>query len=240
MTYQAFAKLYDELMYDQPYDQWAAITMKFAGSTDRVLDVACGTGSVVSLLPVTMHRVGIDLSEEMLAIANEKDPAVHLLVQNMVEMDIGETFDVITCYCDSLNYLTTLDDVQQFFHHVKAHLASDGTFIFDVHSVWKMQHLFNGQTYSDETDDVTYIWNAISGEEENSVWHEMSFFVNVENDIYQRFDETHYQKTFHPDIYIKLLENAGLEAVQQFADFNMDDVNLSNAERIFFIVKHKR
>lgn len=238
MAYQAFAQLYDSLMYDQPYEQWAEITMTFANPTDRVLDAACGTGNVITLLPDTMQRVGLDLSEEMLAVAQAKDHKVEWIAQNMVEMDIGQSFDVITCYCDSLNYLVSTADIVEFFYRVKEHLAADGTFIFDVHSLWKMNHLFNGQTYSDETEEVTYLWNAVPGEEEGSVWHDMSFFVHVDADLYRRFDESHFQKTFSPEVYMQLLQQTGLKVVQQFADFDMTSPVAPDAERIFFVVKH--
>lgn len=39
-------------------------------------------------------------------------------------------------------------------------------------------------------------WEAIQGDEPFSVYHEMSFFIEDNNGTYQRFNESHYQRTF--------------------------------------------
>ncbi|ULG71149.1 class I SAM-dependent DNA methyltransferase [Macrococcus brunensis] len=239
MTYEAFAVLYDELMYDQPYDKWLELTVPYLNGKQSILDLACGTGSFTTLLPKRLDRVGVDLSEDMLTVAQTKDPSIQWLVQDMTALELDMTFDVITCFCDSMNYVTTEEDLNKLFSHVYMHLEEDGVFLFDVHSVWKMTNLFDGQTYSDETEHVTYLWQTEPGEEENSVYHDMSFFTLEEDGRYRRFDESHYQRTFPLEFYIELLETNQFTVEKVFADFNTDRPIEEDAERIFYVARKK-
>src|SRR5689334_8476118 len=105
MSYGRFAYLYDTLMSDVPYDSWITYLDKYLPQKNiRVLDLACGTGTITEKLLVQGYNVtGVDLSEEMLAVAAEKlsrqGHHIPLFAQNMAELDLGETFDVVTIFC---------------------------------------------------------------------------------------------------------------------------------------------
>lgn len=67
-----------------------------------VLDAGCGTGAVLALLSAKYperHYIGIDLSPEMIAVANAKKlPRVQFLCGDCEKLPFAaETFDVITC-----------------------------------------------------------------------------------------------------------------------------------------------
>ena len=78
MTYQTFAHVYDEVMDHEQYQLWVKFTKDaFNTYTNRniqkVMELACGTGEVSTLLTETGYQVtGVDLSSEMLDIAKEK------------------------------------------------------------------------------------------------------------------------------------------------------------------------
>ena len=52
---------------------------------------------------------------------------------------------------------------------------------------------------------------AIQGDEPFSVYHEMSFFIEDNNGTYQRFNESHYQRTFEKETYINMLNQIGFK-----------------------------
>lgn len=237
MVYEAFALLYDELTYDQPYDQWLKLTAPYLDAANSVLDLGCGTGSFTTLLPRHLERVGVDLSADMLTVAAAKDASIQWLVQNITELQLDKTFDVITCYCDSLNYITEEDDLDSLFARVAEHLSDDGVFLFDVHSLWKMDHLFAGQTYCDETDRITYLWQTEPGEAPHSVYHDMSFFVLEHDGRYSRYDESHYQRTYSVSFYENLLSRHHLTVDRVFADFDINQTEVEESERIFYVVR---
>ncbi len=244
MSYQHFALLYDELMMDAPYENWLQFIMKnikkYGNGGKRLLDLGCGTGTLSIPLSVQGYNItGVDLSEEMLAIAQAKSIEAGVQIayyqQDMRELEGFEPFDIIGVFCDSLNYLRTEQDVELTFKNIYDHLLPGGLFLFDVHSIYKMENIFIGQTYCSSDEEISYIWNCFAGDQPHSVEHELTFFVK-ENDLYYRYDEVHYQRTFIVDTYQQWLEKAGFELLEISADFTEEKPE-ENSERIFFTAR---
>lgn len=244
MSYGRFAHVYDFLMSEVPYDKWINLFISKKEQYNinglKVLDVACGTGEFSVRLAQKGYTVtGVDLSDEMLVIAKEKADqsgvSIPFYQQNMIELETGEQFDSIVIFCDSLNYLHTESDVQSTFQRVYEQLKPGGLFMFDVHSVFKMEHVFAGQTFADVQDEVSYIWNAFEGPEPYSVEHELTFFVKEEEaNQYDRFDEDHYQRTYDMQKYVAWLEEAGFTVKEILADLE-DQEPAEDSERILFV-----
>ena len=74
------------------------------------------------------------------------------------------------------------------------------------------------------------------GDEPLSVYHEMTFFVSQQNGLYQRFDESHYQRTYEEQIYRNLLKDVGYHSVKTFTDFNIHS-HEEDAHRLFLLLK---
>lgn len=234
--YEEMSLVYDQLTRDQPYHLWFDIVQYYAHNHPDILDIGCGTGTLTCMLNELGNINGMDISSDMLAIASQKSNQINWLEGDMTRFELDHQFDIITIFCDSLNYLPTFEDVENTFIHVYSHLKEGGLLIFDVHTVEKMNTLFNNQSYIDETDDLYLGWDAIRGEEPLSVYHQMSFFIEHENGLYQRFDEEHYQRTFEKSVYLKLLDQCGFKIIKTFTDFDMNSDN-EQADRLFFIAQ---
>jgi ubiquinone/menaquinone biosynthesis C-methylase UbiE len=246
MTYNRFAYVYDQLMKDTPYDQWVEKVVrqakKYQVQAKTILDVACGTGELsVWLAEAEFQVTGVDLSEDMLAVAHAKAVDRGLPIQffqaNMTEMEDFGVFDVITIFCDSLNYLQTEAEFVQTFQRVYELLQTNGLFIFDVHSLWKMNHIFKNQIFAINDEQISYIWQCFEGEWPNSVEHDLSFFVlDEQTNKYDRFDELHFQRTFSTHQFEQWLIDAGFEILEVTADFT-EDKPKEDSERIFFTAR---
>jgi ubiquinone/menaquinone biosynthesis C-methylase UbiE len=243
MTYGDFAYVYDYLMKDVPYDDWMeflkAKIQKFTVSGNRILEIACGTGELsVRLAKTGFNITGVDLSEDMLTVAKQKAMQngvdIELFHQNMCELEGLGQFDIITIFCDSLNYLSNPEEIQETFQRVYSHLNKSGLFIFDVHSIYKMEKIFLNQTYAENDDKVSYIWNCFEGEFPNSIEHDLTFFMLDEaTSQYERFDEWHVQRTYPVQDFIQWLEEAGFKVLEVNADFHYSSP-IKTSERIFF------
>lgn len=247
MTYEQFAHVYDQLMSDFPYDKWLELIIekkrKYGVSGNSFLDLACGTGELSVRLAQAGFRVtGVDLSENMLSIAQMKGESkgqkINFYLQNMVELDLSEKFHMIGIFCDSLNYLLQEEDVKKTFQKVFLHLENGGLFFFDVHSLYKMREIFLNQTFTYNGESVCYIWNCFQGEYEDSVDHELTFFVEDGNGKYDRFDEFHSQRTFSVETYERWLKETGFELLDVFGDFT-NERPMEHTERILFVAKKK-
>ncbi|AMY04647.1 class I SAM-dependent methyltransferase [Staphylococcus condimenti] len=234
--YHDFSQYYDELTLDQPYESWLEIVKSTVKNNSSILDLGCGTGSLTHQLTELGPVTGMDLSPDMLVMASQKSDEVRWLEGDMSNFNLKEKFDVVTIFCDSLNYLNSYNAVVDTFKQVYNHLNEDGFFLFDVHTVYKMNTLFNNQSYIDETEHVFLGWDAIAGDEPNSVWHYMTFFEKQKDGSYRRFDEEHYQKTYDENEYKNMLEQVGFQNITTFYDFDSNNHN-PESDRLFFIVK---
>ncbi|AHL22195.1 class I SAM-dependent methyltransferase [Thermococcus nautili] len=101
----------------------------------KILDLACGTGIPTLELARRGYEVtGLDLHEEMLAVARRKAEREGLNVEfirgNALELDFEGEFDAVTTFFSSIMYF---DDsaIQQLFNSVKQALKPGGVFIAD-------------------------------------------------------------------------------------------------------------
>ncbi|MGG4264311.1 class I SAM-dependent DNA methyltransferase [Peribacillus simplex] len=244
MTYERFAYVYDELMKDAPYEKWLMILTakleQYGICGRKVLDLACGTGEMtVELAQHGFEVTGVDLSDEMLLVAHEKAVrlglSIPLFQQNMAELEGLGQFDCVTIFCDSLNYLRDEADIVKTFSRVHEHLKDGGLFLFDIHSIYKMEKIFHDKTFAVNDEEVSYIWDCFPGQEPYSVEHDLSFFVrDDESGLYDRFDELHYQRTYPVEQYKKWLKQAGFTVSEIMADLEEAPL-VTETERILFV-----
>ena len=76
-AYTGFAEVYDLLMDNIPYEEWtdylAELLAEYGVREGLVAELGCGTGNVTERLAEKGYEmIGIDNSEEMLAVAMEK------------------------------------------------------------------------------------------------------------------------------------------------------------------------
>lgn len=238
-SYVRFAEVYDILMQDVPYHDYVEWVKKYAPSEQypKLLDIGCGTGTLTLKFFHAGYNVsGIDLSEEMLSIANErvsKDGiSIPFFQMSMDELEGFHQYDVITIPIDSINYLEDGQSVQETFQRVYEALRKGGQFFFDVHSLYKMNEIFMQSPFSYDDGNILYVWDTDEGEEEYSIYHQLTFFVKYdESNLYERFDEEHFQRTFPVEYYEEWLYQVGFSHVEITADFK-DENPKFDSERI--------
>lgn len=245
MNYHKFAYLYDQLMQEAPYEEWISFLLsviKRHGEQEcSILDIGCGTGNIA--IPLSKEKfsvTGVDLSEEMLMVANEKvgteNVNVKLFHQDMRSLEgLGE-YNVVIAMCDTLNYLETEEDLIDTFKSMYEHLATDGLLIFDVHSIYKIDSVFREQTYTYSSEELAYIWECYEGDHLHSIEHELSFFVQNDSQLYERFNELHKQRTFSIEFYKKTLKLTGFQLLSVTGDFSLTSLP-DESERWFFVAK---
>jgi ubiquinone/menaquinone biosynthesis C-methylase UbiE len=96
-----------------------------------LLDVACGTGKHLELLREHFDVEGLDLDEELLAIARERLPGVRFHHGDMRAFDLGGTFDVVTCLFSSIAYTRTVEDLERAIASMARHLSPGGVLIVE-------------------------------------------------------------------------------------------------------------
>jgi len=132
--YDPIAQYYD-LLHGQRKEtiQYVRHLIKtFHPQAKTILNLACGTGSIDKALAKKYIVTGMDISPEMVAVAEKKNKKVRYYTRDMTQLDIDESFDVVTCLYASLNHVIGFDVWAQFFQRVYQHLNPGGLFLFDV------------------------------------------------------------------------------------------------------------
>jgi len=99
---------------------------------NRLLDVACGTGRHLQALAAHGYRVeGLDLDQNLLAIARERNPAARFHRADMIDFDLGMTFDVVTCLFSSIGYVKSKERMSRAIANMARHLVPGGVLIVE-------------------------------------------------------------------------------------------------------------
>jgi ubiquinone/menaquinone biosynthesis C-methylase UbiE len=216
LAYIGFAKVYDEIMADVPYDRWLgyieSIWSANGFSPVSVLDLACGTGNMSLRLARSGYLVtGIDRSDQMLEVARQKarDEGLYIefLKGRMEDFITEQQFDAAVCVFDSLNYLLEAKDVQSCFESVFGALNPGGYFMFDVNTRLRLStiptdtNIFQGPWFF-------VVWRDL-WDESNEWWQaNLTGFLKC-NGMWCRFDEIHRERAFPLETLAAWLEAAG-------------------------------
>ena len=226
-AYGAFAEIYDLLMDDFDYPQWADYYLQLlarAGVKPRTMaDAACGTGSLsVQFARRGIRVTGIDLSGEMLQVAVDKarrNGVQPMFVrQDMTCLRLPRPVDALVCGCDGVNYLLTDERVKAFFESAHAAIRPGGVLAFDISSAYKLEHVLGNGFFGEERDEVAYLWSNRFDADAQTVQMDLTFFRREPDGRYRRFAERHTQRAHSPERIRALLEEIGFAHVEIYGD----------------------
>lgn len=245
-SYNEFAEVYDLFMEDVDYKAWCRyiedIFILYGIKPERILDTACGTGNITIPLALSGYEMwGLDLSEDMLSIAESKarteKQKIRFLNQDMTQMDLKENFGAVLCMCDGVNYIHDEEGLMDYFSLVYKNLDKKGIFIFDISSYSKIRCILGNNTFYEEKNNKHYIWNNNFDEASETIEMDLVFFI-PQGSLYKKFEEQHVQKAHKSEYLTELIKKAGFEDIKVFGDFSFNKPD-ENSERIFFAAMKK-
>jgi SAM-dependent methyltransferase len=139
--YNSFAAHYDSVV--GPREDVARYLHKlirgYHPHARSVLELGCGSGSMLQTLSRHYETVGIDSSRAMLSLARKKAPKASLVLGDITSFSLKRPFDVILCPFDTINHVTSFAKWKKIFANVHSHISPNGIFIFDVNTEHKME-----------------------------------------------------------------------------------------------------
>lgn len=244
-AYTSFAQVYDLFMDNIPYTEWCnyitSLLQEYQITEGLILDLGCGTGTLTeSLSKKGYDMIGIDSSPEMLEIATEK----HLLsnsnslylLQDMRNFELYGTVKAVVSICDSINYILTQEELIQVFSLVNNYLDPEGIFLFDLNTEYKYQTLLADNTIAEVREDSSFIWENYYDSDTKINEYNLTLFLKEKKDLYRRYTETHYQRSYSLEEIQSALEQAGLTFLAAYDAFTREPIK-ETSERIYLIAR---
>ncbi|MGY5860402.1 MAG: class I SAM-dependent methyltransferase [Candidatus Thorarchaeota archaeon] len=150
--YRDTARFYDPFAWKDDESLYLKLAKRYGSP---ILELACGTGRITFLLAQAGFEItGLELSPEMLEVAQEKLMDFPGEVQNRVSLNQGDMTDFqlgmkfsMAIIPSSFKFLVTTDEQLECLKQVRNHLTEDGVFILDLYP--------HEITKPDETGSVT-------------------------------------------------------------------------------------
>lgn len=248
-AYTSFAEVYDQFMDNVPYREWAdflqEILQKEGINDGLVLDLGCGTGSMTEELAGRGYDIiGVDNSEDMLEIAMEKRQEsghdILYLMQDMQEFELYGTVRAVVSVCDSVNYVTEKEELEQVFRLVNNYLDPGGIFVFDFNTEYKYREVLGDRTIAENREDSSFIWDNYYYEEEHMNEYELTLFIQEadQKELYHKYQETHFQRAYTLEEIRELLEKSGLRFVAAYEDYTKEAPG-KGSERICVVAREQ-
>ncbi|MCR5608785.1 MAG: class I SAM-dependent methyltransferase [Lachnospiraceae bacterium] len=243
-AYTTFAEVYDEFMDNIPYEEWCryiiSLLKQYNVKNEGIIaELGCGTGSITRILSKSGYNmIGIDNSEDMLSIARKKsteDEDILYLLQDMREFELYGTVDAVISICDSMNYITDDEDMVTVLKLVNNYLEKDGIFIFDMNTEYKYRSILADNTFAENREECSFIWENCYDEEEMINEYALTLFIK-EDEYYKKYEEFHYQRAYTIEKMTELIKESGMELIAVYDAFTMNKPT-KTSERVYFVLK---
>lgn len=209
-----------------------------------LLDLACGTGSLSFLLEEKgFDVIGVDASEEMLSIAQEKKMEkgsdIIFLRQQMENLDLFGTIDACVCALDSINHLKDEKKVRETLQKVSLFMNDGGIFIFDVNTPYKHKEVLGNNTFIYDTDEAYCVWQNTYNEKDGSVNICLDIFdYDKDEDVYIRTGEEFTEKCYDLCDLKKWAEEVRFETLGIYEEMTKNNVCEKTERAVFVLKKH--
>ncbi len=255
-AYTGFAKVYETFMDNIPYDMWTeyltGLLKEYNVTPGSLLcELGCGTGTMTRRLAEAGYdMIGIDLSEEMLDIARYEHPEceqdILYLNQDMREFELYGTVAAVVSLCDSMNYLTSEEELLQVFKLVNNYLDPGGYFIFDMKTEYHYEVMMGNRTIVDNREECSLIWENFYDKEKQLNQYDITIYAKAEFEeeeedeelppLFERMEESHVQRAYTVEKIKELLRQAGLEFVAVYDSCTKDEPK-PDSDRVYFIAR---
>lgn len=250
MIYDLLAPFYDKINSDINYSSWAdfleSVVERYGTRTPEIwLDLGCGTGKMtLELARRGRDMTGIDYSPEMLNVAREIAEEEGLtnilwLCQDIRNFELYGTVDVCISCLDTINHLTTPNDLDECLYLVHNYLAPEGLFIFDINGKYKFENIYADNSYVMEEDGAMCIWQNYYNPSTKKCNFYISLFEERDDGLYERYDEEQIERMYTLRSIKNHLKVNGLEYIGAFSNYNFD-VATDDDERIYVVAKCKK
>lgn len=233
--YSVLAHIYDTLMEDVNYEEWAdyidQLIREHSPDARNLLELACGTGTVSLLLDeldiytITSTDASPAMIEKAKIKAAKRDSSVTFKTMDFLNIDLREKFDVVFMVFDSLNYLQSEKEILELHNQVSRVIKPGGFFIYDFttprNSRKSIEYLHNEEGIS--PNHYRYYRTSDFDAKKNIHINEFEIEKLDKNhkNIEQRFVEIHKQKIYNLDQILSIARKTDYQIQDYYDGFTL-------------------
>jgi SAM-dependent methyltransferase len=184
------------------------VVKKKAPQASSWLDLCCGAGSLLKFVCEEGYAaVGVDSSNHQITYAKQNAPDAKIFRGDIRKLSLPQTFDVITCMFDSLNYLTLKQDLGKVFQKVQLHINQNGLFAFDMNTFHGLQDQWCMTTATHDEHSTVIVETSFNAKRALGSCLITGFLKDGKG--YRRFQEEHIERGYKVYEIEDLLRKAG-------------------------------
>ena len=236
LEYEFYDEFYSD--YREDVEMFRKILQKYCEKGDRVLDLMCGTGRIMSYLLDDYEVWGVDINEKMLDIALRKFESYEnakIVKMDALKLDLDVKFNAVIIGLNSL-MLFPREERRILFQKIGEHLKKGGIFIADF---WNYIDLEDGVVYHGDTKEIggRIVTRFFTINRYGEKIRTLYFYDIVSDEIVRRkyAEITLYTiplNTLHED-----LKYGGMEILKIYGDYDFSEYKESSPRIIFVAVK---
>jgi SAM-dependent methyltransferase len=228
-----YNKYWSRAYSDQVFPTLEKLLLSRLSLQSHILDLCCGTGQLTQALIERGFQVtGIDSSAGMLHYARENAPGAEFILADVRSFSLPAAYHAVFSTFNSLNHMTTLEELKAVFKNVHKVLLEGGIFLFDV--IMEEGCRFNWQdSFSLVKDDNVCIVQASYNPDERLGQGNITLF-RLEGKNWQRSDVTLFQRSYPESEIRSALVGAGFSQVSTY-DAIKDLGMTGHIGRMFFL-----
>ena len=208
------AKWYDLLYsfkdYQEEADKIIELLKKIHPKAKSILDVACGTAEHDRYLSNYFKVDGIDINEEFISIAKEKNPDGKYFCANMIDFDLNNRYDVILCLFSSIGYVKNIENVEKTLSSCKKHLNPNGLILVEPWFGFKGWQPGTVYMLAAESKGVKICRMNVSEQDSSLSILNFHYLVGTTEGV-QHFTERHELGLFTIEEMLQAFKKAGLK-----------------------------
>ena len=183
----------------------------------KILELGCGSGSLTKYFLKHYDCIGLDLSSDMIKIAQEINPDGTFIQGDMRNLPskLNNQFDAAVCTGRSFTHLTTNRDCIDCCESVNRVLKPGGWFVFDnfyaeaIFTNFKSETTHESKYITRKSKSKTLLEQGFTWQ-----WHAEYLIRNDSGKVIDTFEDDTVLRAFTKDELILFLMLAGYEAIQ--------------------------
>lgn len=246
--YTNYAEVYHEMYqsifdYDAEFELYHKHLSKL--KCKKILEIGCGSGNLAKLfLEKNYDYTGLDVSKQMIELAQELIPQGKFIRADMRHLDLEEKYQAIIVTGRTFTHMTTNHDVMFALDSIQKTLQHNGWLLFDNFDAYEIFTGFREQsTHKSKYNNREYTRESKTsfGLEHGFTWKWKAHYTIEEKGKKETFDDEMLLRAFTKDELSLFLKLNGFSIVEMQNELNAlftvaQKINeeKTNAQKIYF------